>query len=343
MTLLSGFADISLAQLVLVAVVALIAAVVGGVSGYGNGALMPLVLVPMIGAAPVVPIIAIAALFNNFGRVSAFFKYLDRRRAAIGIAASLPTCVLGAWGYTYLTGAGAALVIGSMLIASVPLRRLLRHHDIRIGDRGFALGTVGYGVVVGGTAGSSSATFGTVPNTGATLPSVTNAAHGTTSTMGTTAPGSGASTAAGTTGGVVSPGTEPIGPQPLTREREAVAGAASATATGGTSAATPDITPASRATGTLGANGSSLAPATVPVTSPPPAATPEIVPPSPGTNLTWVPGHYTWTQNSWRWIPGAWATAPQAGSTWIDGRYDAATGRWTEGHWQAGNGTLTTP
>ena len=154
MDILSGFADISLAQLLLVAVVALIASVVGGVSGYGNGALMPLILVPMIGAAPVVPIIAIAALFNNFGRVSAFFKYLDRRRAIIGVAASLPTCVLGAWGYTFLTGKGAALVIGSMLILSVPLRRLLKHHNVRVGDRGFAFGAVGYGVVVGGTAGS---------------------------------------------------------------------------------------------------------------------------------------------------------------------------------------------
>lgn len=154
MDLLSGFADISLAQLLLVAIVALIASVIGGVSGYGNGALMPLILVPMIGAAPVVPIIAIAALFNNFGRVSAFFKYLDRRRALIGVVASLPTCVLGAWGYTFLTGKGAALVIGSMLILSVPLRRLLKHHAIRVGDRGFAVGAAGYGVVVGGTAGS---------------------------------------------------------------------------------------------------------------------------------------------------------------------------------------------
>ena len=154
MDILSGFADISLAQLLLVAVVALVASVIGGVSGYGNGALMPLILVPMVGAAPVVPIIAISALFNNFGRVSAFFKYLDRRRAIIGVAASLPTCVLGAWGYTFLTGNGAALVIGSMLILSVPLRRLLKHHNVRVGDRGFAFGAVGYGVVVGGTAGS---------------------------------------------------------------------------------------------------------------------------------------------------------------------------------------------
>ncbi len=154
MDILSGFADISLAQLLLVAVVALVASVIGGVSGYGNGALMPLILVPMVGAAPVVPIIAISALFNNFGRVSAFFKYLDRRRAIIGVAASLPTCVLGAWGYTFLTGNGAALVIGSMLILSVPLRRLLKHHEVRVGDRGFAFGAVGDGVVVGGTAGS---------------------------------------------------------------------------------------------------------------------------------------------------------------------------------------------
>ena len=154
MDILSGFADISLAQLLLVAVVALVASVIGGVSGYGNGALMPLILVPMVGAAPVVPIIAISALFNNFGRVSAFFKYLDRRHAIIGVAASLPTCVLGAWGYTFLTGKGAALVIGSMLILSVPLRRLLKHHNVRVGDRGFAFGAVGYGVVVGGTAGS---------------------------------------------------------------------------------------------------------------------------------------------------------------------------------------------
>ena len=151
---ISGFADISLWQLALVAGVALFASIIGGVSGYGTGALMPLVLVPMVGAEPVVPIIAISALFNNFGRVSAFYKFADWRRIKLGIAAAVPTCVLGAWGYTYLTGSGAALVIGTMLILSVPMRRLLKHHDVQIGNRGFTIGAFGYGVVVGGTAGS---------------------------------------------------------------------------------------------------------------------------------------------------------------------------------------------
>ena len=154
MSLFSAFADISIFQLLLVAAVALFASIIGGVSGYGTGALMPLVLVPLVGAEPVVPIIGISALFNNFGRVSAFFNYADWRRARIAVIAAAPTCILGAWGYTKLTGAGAALVIGSMLIVTVPLRRLLKHHGVRIGDTGFALGSFGYGVVVGGTAGS---------------------------------------------------------------------------------------------------------------------------------------------------------------------------------------------
>jgi uncharacterized membrane protein YfcA len=152
--LLSGFADISVAQLLLVAAVALFASVIGGLAGYGTGALMPLVLVPLIGAEPVVPIIAISAIVTNISRFAAYFRYADRRRALIVIAAAALTTALGAYGYTRLTGAGAALVIGGMLILSVPLRRLLKHRDVKIGDTGLGVGAVGYGVVVGGTAGS---------------------------------------------------------------------------------------------------------------------------------------------------------------------------------------------
>jgi uncharacterized membrane protein YfcA len=154
MTLLTAFADISLWQLALVAGVALFASIVGGVSGYGTGALMPLVLVPLLGAEPLVPIISISSMFSNSSRVAAFVRHVDWRRTVIVLAAAVPTCVLGAWGYTRLSSAGAALVIGAMLIVSVPLRRHLKKRDFRVGDGGLALGSLGYGVVVGGTAGS---------------------------------------------------------------------------------------------------------------------------------------------------------------------------------------------
>lgn len=152
--MLAGFSDVSLWQLLLVATVAMFASVVGGVSGYGTGALMPLVLVPLIGAAPVVPIIAISAMFTNSSRIAAFLKFVDWKRALIVLVAAVPTCVVGSWFYTRLTGRGAALLIGGMLIVSVPLRRLLKHHGVSIGDKGLGIGAVGYGLVAGGTAGS---------------------------------------------------------------------------------------------------------------------------------------------------------------------------------------------
>jgi len=62
--------------------------------------------------------------------------------------------VLGAWGYTMLSSKGALMVIGSMMMASVPLRRILKRRGSRLGDRGLALGSCGWGVVVGATTGA---------------------------------------------------------------------------------------------------------------------------------------------------------------------------------------------
>src|SRR6202163_1061965 len=152
--LASIFADLSIAQLALIAGPALIASVIGGVSGYGTGALMPLVLVPILGPTPVVPIIALSSIFSNAGRTAAFRRLIDGRRVLIVLAGAIPTCMLGAWGYTLLSGRGAALVIGGMLALSVPLRRLLRRRGFALSDRALAGAAIGYGVVVGGTTGS---------------------------------------------------------------------------------------------------------------------------------------------------------------------------------------------
>jgi uncharacterized membrane protein YfcA len=152
--LLEAFADISLAQVLLVATVALFASIVGGVAGYGTGALMPLVLVPMVGPEPVVPMIAISALLTNTGRAMAFRRHIDARRAAIVLIGSIPLCILSAYGYTRLTTAGAMLVIGAMLMATVPLRVFLKRRAVVLGDKGLAAGGVGYGAAVGGTVGA---------------------------------------------------------------------------------------------------------------------------------------------------------------------------------------------
>ncbi len=141
-------------QLALVAGAALLTAVVGGVAGYGTGLLMPLVLVPIVGAESVVPIMGIAALIINAGRVAAFRHVVDLRRSLIVLATALPATLVGAWFYTRLSSAGAQFVIGAVLIASVPLRRILRGRGFHLGEGGLAVGAVGFGAISGAAAGT---------------------------------------------------------------------------------------------------------------------------------------------------------------------------------------------
>ena len=154
MDLTQGFGDISLWQLTLVAAVALFASIVGGVTGYGSSALMPLVLVPLIGPEPVVPIVSISGLFNNVTRAYAFRAYIDFRRSTIIMLAAVPTCMLGAYTYTKLTSAGILIAIGTMLCLSVPLRRWVTHMKLQMSNGGLAAGSVVYGFLAGSTTGS---------------------------------------------------------------------------------------------------------------------------------------------------------------------------------------------
>src|SRR5262245_40766038 len=91
-SLFSGFADSSVPERILIGAMALVASVVGGVAGYGTGALMPLVLVPIVGAEPVVPILSLSALFTNSSRTAAFLPLIDWRRAAIVLEIGRASC-----------------------------------------------------------------------------------------------------------------------------------------------------------------------------------------------------------------------------------------------------------
>ena len=153
--MLAALPSLSATELTLIAAMAAVASIIGGVAGYGTGALMPLVLVPIVGAEPVVPIIAISALFTNTSRALAFRDVIDWRRAADHRSSprSRPRC--SAPGATRCSPArGAMLVIGGMMALSVPLRRLSKRHGLTLSEGGLAVASVGWGVVVGGTSGA---------------------------------------------------------------------------------------------------------------------------------------------------------------------------------------------
>jgi len=153
-SLVASLTAISPLELLLIAGMAVFASMVGGIAGYGTGVLMPFVLVPVLGPEPVVPIIAISALFNNTWRAVAFKDLIDWRRAALVAVLATPTCIVSAYGYTLLTGKGAAIVIGTMLMLTVPLRYLFRRYVKALDSKGLAIGAVIYGGAVGGTVGA---------------------------------------------------------------------------------------------------------------------------------------------------------------------------------------------
>ena len=146
--------DVTLLQYALVGAAALLAAIIGGVAGYGTGLLLPPVLIPLIGAEAVVPVIGLSALVTNGSRLVAFREHLDWRRTGIVSLFALPFSALGAYGYTLLSGPGAMLLIGAVLIVLVPARRLMARRRGHLGDAGLGLASAGYGLLVGGTSGS---------------------------------------------------------------------------------------------------------------------------------------------------------------------------------------------
>jgi uncharacterized membrane protein YfcA len=146
--------DVTLLHYLLVAAVAFLAAIIGGVTGYGTGLLLPPILVPIIGAPAVVPVIAVSALMTNGSRLLAFRAFFDGPRAIIITLAALPFCVLGAWGYTRLSNDHVAVLIGAVLIALVPVRRILLRLHGHLPPKGIAAAGAAYGFLVGGTTGS---------------------------------------------------------------------------------------------------------------------------------------------------------------------------------------------
>lgn len=148
------FGDFSLEQLLMVAGFAFFTQIVGGIAGYGTGLLLPLVLVPLIGAEAVVPAISLAALITNPTRAITFWKDLDRGKTIFVTLCALPATAVGAYWFTLLTGRGAQILIGCLLITMVPLRYLLRRLQVRLAGASFAGASFGFGFLMGATPGT---------------------------------------------------------------------------------------------------------------------------------------------------------------------------------------------
>jgi hypothetical protein len=125
----------------LIGVVCFLAAIISGMSGFGTGLIISIFVAPLIGVQALVPVMSVAMLLTNAGRVWAYFPALDRRIFLVMMLSAIPASVLGAIVYVRLDTALISGLLGGVLIASVPLSRYLSRQQLRIGTA--TLATVG--------------------------------------------------------------------------------------------------------------------------------------------------------------------------------------------------------
>jgi uncharacterized membrane protein YfcA len=130
MQLIAGLSPGSIA---LVMAVCFFAAALSGMSGFGAGLLITLAITPIIGAKAVIPALSVLMLITNFSRVMFFWTTLDLRVLALIVATAVPASVLGARVYVELDVDLVRVLLGAVLILSIPLRRWIAGRELVAG------------------------------------------------------------------------------------------------------------------------------------------------------------------------------------------------------------------
>jgi uncharacterized membrane protein YfcA len=136
----------------LVLFVGLLAGTLSGVIGTGSSMMLMPVLVMLFGPQQAVPIMAIAAIMGNLGKVLAWWREVDWRACAAYCSTAVPGAALGVRTLLALPPHAVELALGVFFLAMVPTRRWLARRSIQFSLLHLALigGVVGFltGIVV---------------------------------------------------------------------------------------------------------------------------------------------------------------------------------------------------
>lgn len=135
-------------------ILALAVGTISGISGFGAGLMLSAYLLPILGARVTVPVLAVAMVLTNAGRVWAFRDSLSLRIALPVLAGVLPGALAGAYAFGALGGAWADLIVGGFLIISVVLRRALAGQTLAATPPVLAIGGAATGLLSGITTGA---------------------------------------------------------------------------------------------------------------------------------------------------------------------------------------------
>jgi len=135
--------------LILVALAAFSTALFHSVAGFAGALLLSVCLAPLIGIREVVPVVAFAMIISNINRIFLFREAIDWKAYRAIMMTGLPGIIVGAVVYLYLPVKAIAVVMGCFLLISIPLRRVFKKRNYKVGYRGLSVVGIVYGVISG--------------------------------------------------------------------------------------------------------------------------------------------------------------------------------------------------
>ena len=140
--------------MLIIAMAAFGSAVFHSFSGFAGGLVLAIMLAPLLGIKETVPVVATALVISNFARIWAFRKSVAIKEFGAVFGAAFPFIVLSAYVYVSMSIGIVALVLGLFLLVTIPLNRVLKKKEVKVGLLGLACSGVPYGIVSGSTFGA---------------------------------------------------------------------------------------------------------------------------------------------------------------------------------------------
>lgn len=136
-------------DLLLVLVAGLFAGTLGGIVGTGSSLVLMPILIVMFGPRQAVPIMAVAAIMGNLGRVLAWRRDIDWRACGAYCVTAVPGATLGARLLLTIPPGVAEAALGVFFLSLIPVRRWLHRHAFRLTVTQLMLLGVPLGVLTG--------------------------------------------------------------------------------------------------------------------------------------------------------------------------------------------------
>src|SRR6187551_628539 len=108
------------------------AGTLGGIVGTGSSLVMMPILVVMFGPRQAIPIMAIAAIMGNLGRVLAWRRDIDWGACGAYCTTAIPGAIVGARLLLEIPPGVAETALGLFFLLLIPVRRWLAQHALRI-------------------------------------------------------------------------------------------------------------------------------------------------------------------------------------------------------------------